>query len=88
MSLEFVVVTVVLGNLGCAVLGWLAGRAMGGGFKLDISSLQASADDAVEKLDRARQSAEESRSELKSASISDSPENELASILNENRREE
>ena len=84
MSLEVTIIVVVMGNLFCAVMGFVAGRAFGQ-ISIDLEDAQQKAEKAQAVLDAASQKAKMEREAVENAASSDSPEEGLAAIFNEER---
>ena len=86
MSVEAVVVVVVLGNVVCAVLGFLAGRSAGGiTIGADVAGLEAARDRAAEALKAARESALATSEGIDASKTSSEPEAILAALVNDER---
>ena len=86
MTLEFVVVVVVVGNLFSGVCGFLAGRSFGQ-LSLNLDDAQRKADEARKILEGAKEKAEKEKSAVESAARSETPESDLAALINEGRKE-
>ena len=85
MALEFIVFTIVIGNLGCAVLGFIAGKATAGTLRLDVSAIEKNAEAAAERLSRAKAVADKNAEALESAATSADVEGGIADIINSDR---
>lgn len=84
MSVETVVVAVVLGNLFCATLGFVAGRSFGAlGLDLELAQEKAAKAEAI--LADAKAKADADRAALSDAAASGSPEDGIAALINEGR---
>lgn len=81
MAIEFVIVAVVIGNLFCATLGFMAGRSFGS-LSVDLDAAKKAAKKATEKLELATQKAIEETSALDDAEASFSKEKSIAEIIN------
>jgi len=84
VSVETVVVAVVLGNLFCATLGFMAGRSFGAlGVDLELAQEKAAKAEAI--LADAKAKAEADRAAISDAASSSSPEDGIAALINEGR---